>query len=365
MNPVAISKHTLERFRRDQQTSLLPCFSGVPSVPKFGKKTKMVRFLKCQIRGVPYSVSLIATRGRTLPLRAVPSTSNSFEEEIAARTAAMENLQQQLIRVENLRAEELKTAISRFEELEEALLMAEKSILAEEGRVHELERLLEQKDKELESLRKQEKNDHIVQELERKLEIAMKQMHESNVLAEKAAAREEEIKSAAKKELEASQKLVEMANEMLSQLSIPSEDTREEQVEVEAVLAELDLLRKELETELSVPRAEIVPMLDPAQMDILRGQLNQAHMDLSASRSEEARLAIMLEKVQAELEEAKRQAVDKSSQKNYVKDLEERNRELVGEAKANNKALEESKRLLSLLKDEYNDKFKFVVPVQE
>jgi len=308
------------------------------------------------------------------PLRAVPSTSKSFEEEIAARTAAMENLQQQLIRVENLRADELKTAISRFEELEEALLMAEKSILAEEGRVNALEMQLEQKDKELEALRKQyndipkQNNDHIVQELERKLEIAMKQIHESNLLAEKATAREEEIRSAAKKELEASQKLVEMANEMLSQLSMPSdtEDPREEQEEVEAVLAELDLLRKELETELSVPGVKVVPMLDPSQMDTLRSQLNQAHKDLSASRSEEARLAIMLEKVQAELEEAKRQAegssgvIDKSSQRNYVKDLEERNRELVGQVKTNNKAMEESKRLLSLLKDEYNDKFKFI-----
>jgi DNA repair exonuclease SbcCD ATPase subunit len=308
------------------------------------------------------------------PLRAVPSTSKSFEEEIAARTAAMENLQQQLIRVENLRADELKTAISRFEELEEALLMAEKSILAEEGRVNALEMQLEQKDKELEALRKQyndipkQNNDHIVQELERKLEIAMKQIHESNLLAEKATAREEEIRSAAKKELEASQKLVEMANEMLSQLSMPSdtEDPREEQEEVEAVLAELDLLRKELETELSVPGVKVVPMLDPSQMDTLRSQLNQAHKDLSASRSEEARLAIMLEKVQAELEEAKRQAegssgvIDKSSQRNYVKDLEVRNRELVGQVKTNNKAMEESKRLLSLLKDEYNDKFKFI-----
>ena len=128
----------------------------------------------------------------------------------------------------------------------------------------------------------------------------------------------------------------------------------------------LDLLRKELETELSVPGVKVVPMLDPSQMDTLRSQLNQAHKDLSASRSEEARLAIMLEKVQAELEEAKRQAegssgdIDKSSQRNYVKDLEERNRELVGQVKTNNKAMEESKRLLSLLKDEYNDKFKFI-----
>jgi DNA repair exonuclease SbcCD ATPase subunit len=339
-------------------------------VPKCGKKIKMLS------KYYNHRASLVSFRPRmaSRPLRAVPSTSKSFEEEIAARTAAMENLQQQLIRVENLRADELKTAISRFEELEEALLMAEKSILAEEGRVNALEMQLEQKDKELEALRKQyndipkQNNDHIVQELERKLEIAMKQIHESNLLAEKATAREEEIRSAAKKELEASQKLVEMANEMLSQLSMPSdtEDPREEQEEVEAVLAELDLLRKELETELSVPGVKVVPMLDPSQMDTLRSQLNQAHKDLSASRSEEARLAIMLEKVQAELEEAKRQAegssgvIDKSSQRNYVKDLEERNRELVGQVKTNNKAMEESKRLLSLLKDEYNDKFKFI-----
>lgn len=310
------------------------------------------------------------------PLRAVPSTSNSFEEEIAARTAAMENLQQQLLRVENLRAEELKTAISRFEELEEALLMAEKSILAEEGRVRELEKQLAQKDKELESLLLKEKqnekqnNDAVVQELEKKLEIAMKQMHESNVLAQQAVVREEEIRSAAKKELEASQKLVEMANEMLSQLSIPSdsEDSESgEQEEVEAVLAELDLLRRELETELSVSSDKnSIPMLDPAQMDVLRGQLNQAHRDLSASRSEEARLHIMLEKVQAELEEVKRQAessstvIDKSSQKNYVKNLEERNRELAGQMQTSSKAMEESKRLLSILKEEYNDKFKFI-----
>lgn len=303
------------------------------------------------------------------PLRAVPSTSNSFEEEIAARTAAMENLQQQLLRVENLRAEELKTAISRFEELEEALIMAEKSILAEEGRVSELEKQLAQKDKELESLLLKQNNDAVVQELEKKLEIAMKQMHESNVLAQQAVAREEEIRSAAKKELEASQKLVEMANEMLLQLSIPSdsEDTSGEQEEVEAVLAELDLLRRELETELSVSSDKSsIPMLDPAQLDILRGQLNQAHRDLSASRSEEARLHIMLEKVQAELEEVKRQAessstvIDKSSQKNYVKNLEERNRELAGQMQTTSKAMEESKRLLSILKEEYNDKFKFI-----
>lgn len=309
------------------------------------------------------------------PLRAVPSTSNSFEEEIAARTAAMENLQQQLIRVENLRAEELKTAISRFEELEEALLMAEKSILAEESRVTELERQLKEKDKELELLRrrdneqqKQPNNDGIVQELEKKLDIAMKQIHESNVLAQQAAAREEEIRTAAKKELDASQKLVEMANEMLSQLSIPSdsEDSADEQQEVEAVLAELDLLRKELETELSgVSEKSIVPMLDPAQLKIVHEQLHQAHQELSESRSEEARLHIRLETVQAELEEVKRQAqgssavIDKSSQRKYVKDLEERNRELASEMQKSSKAMEESKRLLSILKKEYSDKFKF------
>lgn len=340
-------------------------------MPKCGKKIKM------QLKYHPQVSYLVSFRSRMAvrSLCALPSTSKSFEDEIAARTAAMENLQQQLMRVENLRAEELKTAISRFEELEEALLMAEKSILAEEGRVTELERQLEQKDKELETLRKQYKdapkqdNNRIVQELERKLEIAMKQMHESNMLAEKATAREEEIRIAAKQELEASQRLVEMANDMLSQLSVTSytEDPREEQEEVEAVLAELDLLRKELETELSVPGTEaVVPMLDPSQMDTLRIQLNQAQRDLSASRSEEARLAIMLEKVQAELEEVKRQAegssvvIDKSSQRSYVKDLEKRNRELVGQVKTNNKAMEESKRLLSLLKEEYNDKFKFV-----
>lgn len=329
----------------------------------------------------------------------MPSTSNSFEEEIAARTAAMENLQQQLIRVENLRAEELKTAISRFEELEEALLMAEKSILAEEGRVKDLEKQLIEKNKEIEALRKEQQNREkqhneasLVQELEKKLEIAMKQMHASNVLAKEAAAREQEIRDAAKKELEASQKLVEMANEMLSQIPVQSsteEESDDDQIvakegmqtdsrELEAVLEELDLLRKELETELSAAAAataaaeptrvsmDIPDMLDPVQMDALRGQLSQAHKDLSASRSEEARLHVMLEKVQAELEEAKRQAdmsstvINKSAQQKYVRELEERNRELAGQMQSSNKAMEESKRLLSLLEQEYSEKFKLI-----
>ncbi|WPT12693.1 DNA-directed RNA polymerase III subunit RPC10 [Picochlorum sp. SENEW3] len=295
-----------------------------------------------------------------------------LREEVAARTAAMANLEKQLLHVENLRAEELRTAISRFEELEEALLMAEKSILKEEESVALLTKQLEAKDKE-------------ISEGLKKLEVAMKQMHAFKKEAEDAKAREEEVRDAAKAELEASQNLVAKAYALLTEWkedqkvivttdkdnsnsngSVLKED------ELETVLAELDLLRGELEAELetnedAIARAEAAEAeleeirkgalkpskaLDPAEMEQIAKKLAASQQELTASKTEEARLRILVEKLEAEKAEMEQQKLslesvnNKVSMSKYTKELEERNRELVGDLSKSKTALEQAKNLL-------------------
>jgi chromosome segregation ATPase len=276
-----------------------------------------------------------------------------LREEVAARTAAMENLQQQLLHVENLRAEELRTAISRFEELEEALVLAEKSILAEEAKAKEME--------------------HMYVESQKKLEVAMKQMLQSKKEAEEAKTKEQEIRSAARKELEASQKLVEMANDMLStHLQTPNMEPNSELME--AVMGELDLLRGELEAELlsnesAIARAEAaeaqlelikkgsvtadIKSLDPEQMKILMERVGTLEQELTTAKKEQARMTIELEEARSQLEEAKLQSkeaasvINKSTMQKYIKDLEERNQKLAAEATGRSKAVQQSSALLA------------------
>lgn len=370
------------------------CFSGVQSVPKFGKKAR-VRMMHStlsmqQARGF----FRVQTRSKKQQVCCRSSVSSRTEtggdvaqlrEEVAARTAAMANLEKQLLHVENLRAEELRTAISRFEELEEALLLAEKSILREEEIVAQLTKQVEAKDKE-------------ISEGMKKLEVVMKQMHAFKTEAEDAKAREEEVREAAKAELEASQNLVAKAYTLLTEwkedqkaiVTAYTDDSNNsnngsvlKEDELETVLSELDLLRGELEAELetnenAIARAEAAEAeleeirkgalkpskaLNPAEMQQTTKKLAAAQQELTASKSEEARLRILVEKLEAEKAEMEQQKLsfesvnNKVSMSKYTKELEERNRELAGDLSKSKTALEQAKNLLvsssmSIISDE-------------
>lgn len=370
------------------------CFSGVQSVPKFGKKAR-VRMMHStlsmqQARGF----FRVQTRSKKQQVCCRSSVSSRTEtggdvaqlrEEVAARTAAMANLEKQLLHVENLRAEELRTAISRFEELEEALLLAEKSILREEEIVAQLTKQVEAKDKE-------------ISEGLKKLEVVMKQMHAFKTEAEDAKAREEEVREAAKAELEASQNLVAKAYTLLTEwkedqkaiVTAYTDDSNNsnngsvlKEDELETVLSELDLLRGELEAELetnenAIARAEAAEAeleeirkgalkpskaLNPAEMQQTTKKLAAAQQELTASKSEEARLRILVEKLEAEKAEMEQQKLsfesvnNKVSMSKYTKELEERNRELAGDLSKSKTALEQAKNLLvsssmSIISDE-------------
>lgn len=353
------------------------CFSGVQSAPKFGKRTSILMMRSALSLQKGCGVFRVRTSNKKQHVCRSSQTETAgdvaqLREEVAARTAAMANLEKQLLHVENLRAEELRTAISRFEELEEALLMAEKSILKEEESLAQLTKQLEAKDKE-------------VSEGLKKLEVAMKQMHAFKKEAEDAKAREEEVRDAAKAELEASQNLVAKAYALLTEWkeeqkvivttdkdNSSSNGSVLKEDELETVLAELDLLRGELEAELetnedAIARAEAAEAeleeirkgalkpskaLDPAEMEQIAKKLAASQQELTASKTEEARLRILVEKLEAEKAEMEQQKLslesvnNKVSMSKYTKELEERNRELVGDLSKSKTALEQAKNLL-------------------
>ena len=370
------------------------CFSGVQSVPKFGKKARVRMMHSTLLMQQSRGFFRVQTRSKKQQVCCRSSVSSRTEtggdvaqlrEEVAARTAAMANLEKQLLHVENLRAEELRTAISRFEELEEALLLAEKSILREEEIVAQLTKQVEAKDKE-------------ISEGLKKLEVVMKQMHAFKTEAEDAKAREEEVREAAKAELEASQNLVAKAYTLLTEwkedqkaiVTAYTDDSNNsnngsvlKEDELETVLSELDLLRGELEAELetnenAIARAEAAEAeleeirkgalkpskaLNPAEMQQTTKKLAAAQQELTASKSEEARLRILVEKLETEKAEMEQQKLsfesvnNKVSMSKYTKELEERNRELAGDLSKSKTALEQAKNLLvsssmSIISDE-------------
>lgn len=370
------------------------CFSGVQSVPKFGKKARVRMVHSTLLMQQSRGFFRVQTRSKKQQVCCRSSVSSRTEtggdvaqlrEEVAARTAAMANLEKQLLHVENLRAEELRTAISRFEELEEALLLAEKSILREEEIVAQLTKQVEAKDKE-------------ISEGLKKLEVVMKQMHTFKTEAEDAKAREEEVREAAKAELEASQNLVAKAYTLLTEwkedqkaiVTAYTDDSNNsnngsvlKEDELETVLSELDLLRGELEAELetnenAIARAEAAEAeleeirkgalkpskaLNPAEMQQTTKKLAAAQQELTASKSEEARLRILVEKLETEKAEMEQQKLsfesvnNKVSMSKYTKELEERNRELAGDLSKSKTALEQAKNLLvsssmSIISDE-------------
>ena len=331
-----------------------------------------------------------------------------LEKELALRTAAMENLQQQLYHVESLRAEELRTAIARFEELEEALKLAEKSISAEEKRVQQLESEVEMKDKEIkdavsrimkleDEIERVEKSDSVqVEELKRSLEAARKEVEESQI-------RESALRDAAARELEASQRLYEMARSAatLVEEQLAAKLERDDAggvgmtgpslngattVDLEVLLSELDLLRGELEAELQASEtameraaaaehelAELKASIEGN--DVLseeRGEVQSMILELQqevetyrskcmASAAECAELKIALANLEGQLEELRVQQVgsqttstskDSRQQKQredilkYVHELEQRNQFLSGELKAIERAMAESRSFL-------------------
>eukprot|EP00890_Picochlorum_soloecismus_P005350 jgi/Picsp_1/5816/NSC_03175-R1_---NA--- len=351
--------------------------------------------------GLPHFAVVVHNMERRRISAASPDIQQQTEqlrEEIVARTAAMENLEQQLLHVEALRAEELQTAIARFEELEEALDLAEKSISASERRTQELKGELSAKEGQIKKLEQEvrglqqladsanNKEDAVISDLKKQLVEAQGEAKKSRELAKIAEEKEAKAREAARKELEASEKLIEMAKaaaailEEKMYVTSESEDETDSmnstvsETDLEVLLAELDLLRGELEAELqtsetALERARVAEAaleqlkkfststsLKNEEIQELRRLTKQVADEKAkavASTAEVSKLRILLQTLEAELAEVRKQRlteVDKMSARKdvqkYISDLEARNQELAGEAAAREAAIAEGRKFL-------------------
>lgn len=328
----------------------------------------------------------------------IQQQTEQLREEIVARTAAMENLEQQLLHVEALRAEELQTAIARFEELEEALDLAEKSISASEKRTQELKRELSAKEGQIKMLEQEvgrlqqlvqsanNKEDEVIRDLKKQLIEAQGEAEKNREIARIAEEKEAKAREAARKELEASEKLIEMAKaaaavlEDKMNISSESEDETDSinstvsETDLEVLLAELDLLKGELEAELqtsetALERARVAEAAleqlktfststslnneEIQELKRLAKQVADEKAKATASTAEVSKLKILLQTLEAELAEVRQQRLTEvakmSSRKdvqNYISDLEARNQELAGEAAAREAAITEGRKFL-------------------
>ena len=328
----------------------------------------------------------------------IQQQTEQLREEIVARTAAMENLEQQLLHVEALRAEELQTAIARFEELEEALDLAEKSISASEKRAQELKSDLSAKEGQIKKLEQEvgklrqlaqsanNKEDEVIRDLRKQLMEARGEAEKNREIARIAEEKEAKAREAARKELEASQKLIEMAKaaaavlEEKMDISFESEDETDSinsavsETDLEVLLAELDLLRGELEAELqtsetALERARVAEAAleqlkkfststslnneEIQELKRLTKQVADEKAKATASTAEVSKLKILLQTLEAELAEVRQQRLTEvgkmSSRKDvqkYISDLEARNQELAGEAAAREAAIAEGRKFL-------------------
>lgn len=328
----------------------------------------------------------------------IQQQTEQLREEIVARTAAMENLEQQLLHVEALRAEELQTAIARFEELEEALDLAEKSISASEKRTQELKRELSAKEGQIKMLEQEvgrlqqlvqsanNKEDEVIRDLKKQLIEAQGEAEKNREIARIAEEKEAKAREAARKELEASEKLIEMAKaaaavlEDKMNISSESEDETDSinstvsETDLEVLLAELDLLKGELEAELqtsetALERARVAEAAleqlktfststslnneEIQELKRLAKQVADEKAKATASTAEVSKLKILLQTLEAELAEVRQQRLTEvakmSSRKdvqNYISDLEARNQELAGEAAAREAAIAEGRKFL-------------------
>lgn len=328
----------------------------------------------------------------------IQQQTEQLREEIVARTAAMENLEQQLLHVEALRAEELQTAIARFEELEEALDLAEKSISASEKRTQELKRELSAKEGQIKMLEQEvgrlqqlvqsanNKEDEVIRDLKKQLIEAQGEAEKNREIARIAEEKEAKAREAARKELEASEKLIEMAKaaaavlEDKMNISSESEDETDSinstvsETDLEVLLAELDLLKGELEAELqtsetALERARVAEAAleqlktfststslnneEIQELKRLAKQVADEKAKATASTAEVSKLKILLQTLEAELAEVRQQRLTEvakmSSRKDvqkYISDLEARNQELAGEAAAREAAIAEGRKFL-------------------
>lgn len=328
----------------------------------------------------------------------IQQQTEQLREEIVARTAAMENLEQQLLHVEALRAEELQTAIARFEELEEALDLAEKSISVSEKKTQELKdelsskegqiKKLEQEVRRLQQLAERESNteDKLISDLRKQLVEAQGEAEKNREIAKIAEEKEAKAREAARKELEASEKMIEMAKAAAAILeekmytNSESEDESDSmnssvsEMDLEVLLAELDLLRGELEAELqtsetALERARVAeaaleqlrkfststPLKSEEIQELKRltKQVADEKAKAVASTAEVSKLKILLQTLEAELAEVRQQRLAEIGKmtarkdlQTYISDLEARNQELAGEAAAREAAIAEGRKFL-------------------
>lgn len=324
----------------------------------------------------------------------------SLKEEVLARTAAMENLQEQLFHVEALRQEELKTAIAKFEQLEESLDFAEKTLTGQEEEIKKLEKVVKERDSEIIELATEQdvlnkqlvSSQQYISELERKLkDLESRDNKEKSVTKDKLAEieaalkeskeREVNLREACAQELQASNKVLDMAKSValavensIREIGTSSGVSSEE---VEVLLTELDMLKGELEAELQVNEStlsraltaenELAQILELEKKPGCEEDIKKLGKDLALAEkkamdlaSEMAQLRIQNTSLLGEIAELQQQkdALEKFSEKTvrsdvqrYVRELEARNKEMASALSEKKAALQESRSFLANMFD--------------
>jgi len=281
---VATMKPFTWKYRSGQLMNQQLCFINVPSVVSVGMKINKT----CGVRAIGSGGS----GGRSSPeelrqqlLRGETEATRSLKAELEARTAAMENLQQQLTKVEAVKEEELQSLQQQLAKVE---------VLRRE----EMQNLQQQLAK-VEELRKEELQSAAARFKE--LEEALADVGEAEEVYKLAAA---EV-VAAKEILEQAQALAEikMHHQQQQQQDVNSTGTTDgiTEADVEALLDELDDVKSQLATALQIKERQEEEEKEHPDITALIKEAQAAKLAAAESDAKAAAAEIKLKAAQEEL----------------------------------------------------------------